>query len=98
MRVKIGQQLRFEATFKTAAGDLIDPDTVKFAIKDPDNNESIFVDGINVELVRESLGVYYCLRVMNKVGRWVSRFISVGVIVTASDDEVTIVTGTELSI
>jgi hypothetical protein len=55
----VGDLIRCLATFTNYQKDLVDPTTVTFKMRLPDSSFVTYVYGSNVELVKQSTGVYY---------------------------------------
>jgi len=55
----IGDRRRLVVTFRDEDGSLADPTAVTFAIREPDDLVTTYVYGTDVELVRDSVGVYH---------------------------------------
>lgn len=55
----IGDRRRLSATFRDEDSTLVDPTTVTFSLRDPDDFVISYVYGEDSELVRDSTGVYH---------------------------------------
>lgn len=51
--------VRIYATIKSISGVLIDPTTLNFTITEPTGSSFTYVYGVDSEVARESLGVFY---------------------------------------
>jgi hypothetical protein len=59
MTILVGNVVRTYATFKDENNDVQDPTHVQVRVKDPSGTVTTYVYGTNVEVVRQSKGVYY---------------------------------------
>lgn len=75
--IYVGSRPQFKAEF-TVSGIRTDPTVVTFKIEDPSGNETAYVYGVNVELVKESTGVYYVYYAIDEAGEWIVRFNGTG--------------------
>jgi uncharacterized protein YfaS (alpha-2-macroglobulin family) len=73
----LGDAVTCEAVFKKNGVEL-DPTTVTFKVENPSGVQTIYVYGTNVELIRDSTGVYHVDVNANTVGTWLYRFESTG--------------------
>lgn len=55
----VGDLARLDAEFSDLAGAPIDPTTVTFKIKEPDNTVTTYVFGTDAELVKDATGLYH---------------------------------------
>ena len=91
MSVLVGNLVKIHATFKDESGDVQDPATVQVAVKQPDTTITVYVYGVNPEVVRESQGVYYILiDTTNKTGTWQFIWNSSGTLQAAGQTEFTV--------
>lgn len=86
MEFPIGSELRFEASFKNASKVLADPIIVTIRLKPTTGTEVLFTYGIDVELVRTGVGLYYLLYTPTVVGLWKARWKGSGTVQAASPD------------
>jgi len=56
--IVLGTAPRLRATFRNADGDLFDPSVVRFKVKGPDATIETFVYGVDLDVVRLSVGAY----------------------------------------
>lgn len=86
MSYSIGTKIRFTATFRIEATQaLVDPTTVTFRFRNPSGTETSYVYGVNVELVRDSLGVFHVDLTPNASGSWYRRWIGTGAAAVAKE-------------
>jgi hypothetical protein len=57
----VGAVVTLSASFKDLAGDLTDPDAVTFKILEPDDAATVteYTFGVDVELVKDDVGLYH---------------------------------------
>lgn len=73
---QIGQVARLVAVFRNSAGAFADPVTsVKFIVKDPNGTESVYVYGVDDEVVKDSTGNYHLDLLLTAHGEWFYRFL-----------------------
>jgi len=63
----------FVGTFADA-GVASDPDTVKFGIKDPAGNTTVYEYGVDDELTKTGTGIYTISILLNQSGTWYWRW------------------------
>ena len=61
MGYDVADKPKLQGTFRNAAGTLADPDTVTLRIKYPDASTTTHVYGVDANVIRDSVGVYYYL-------------------------------------
>ena len=66
------------ATFRNAAGQLVDPATVTCEYKKPDGTVTTLVYGQDAAVVKDSTGVYHADLNANVSGTWYYRWSSTG--------------------
>lgn len=76
----VGAIPRLKATFTDLNGDLADPTVIVFHILEPDTGATVtqYTFGVNVELVRDSEGVYYVDWIIEHAGEHCYRFVGTG--------------------
>lgn len=74
-----GDVVVLSASFKDRNDNPIDPGVVTFKIKDPAEDETTFVFGVDSELVKDSVGNYHVDVPVNLDGYWRYKFQSTGV-------------------
>jgi hypothetical protein len=89
-----GALLRVTCTF-SVAGVLTDPTTVTAVVRSPVGTTTTYLFGIDVELVKDSTGVYHVDIDANAGGRWIYRFAGTGT-AQAADDEIFLVEDSEV--
>jgi hypothetical protein len=85
MSYAIGQQARVSAEFRDPANVLTDPTTVKLKVRAPTGPEQTFVFGSS-SIVRDSLGKYHYDLALTSGGDWIVKWVSRGVLTTASPE------------
>jgi hypothetical protein len=86
----VGEQVRCTGTFTNAAGTNVDPTIVFFQIRDPTNTVSTVTEyqyGVDPEVVRSAVGVYYIDVDGDKPGHWYYRPYSTGSGAAAKEGE-----------
>lgn len=73
----LGGAVTCEAKFKKT-GVLLDPTTVTFKVKNPLGVETTYVYNTDVQLIKDSTGIYHIDINANLVGTWFYRFESTG--------------------
>lgn len=73
-----GDLVRVTGTFKNAAGELLDPGTVRFKFKDPTGLVTTFTYLTDGQLVRDSLGTFHVDIDANSSGDFFYRWESLG--------------------
>jgi len=68
---------RFSATFEVD-GVATDPSTTTFRTKSPDGTVTSYVEGTDVELVRDSAGVFHLDLLLGAAGWWTVRWEGTG--------------------
>ena len=67
--------VRCQAEFRTVnTNELVDPDTVIFKFKDPNGTIITYTYGVDSELVKDSVGIYYVDIDIDSDGIWFYRF------------------------
>lgn len=79
----IGDRVRCTGTFVNQAGEPADPTTITAKVLDPLGNEATFS---GVDVIRESLGVFYVDIDVDLTGLWAYRFQGTGAMVTADEE------------
>lgn len=69
-----GQGIRCSVTFRDIDGNYVDPTTVRFRFRRPDGAVTVYVYGVDVQVVRDSVGHYHCDIVLDVQGDWVYRW------------------------
>lgn len=87
-----GQVLRVSVEFRDNAGDLADPTTIEFSWKVDFEDSAEYVYGEDVELVRDSLGVYYVDLTLAISGTYAYQFMAGGLIENAIEDSFLVIT------
>ena len=71
MSVLVGNLVKVRATFKDENNQKQDPATVKVHVKDPDATITTYTYGTDVQVVRESKGIYYIeIDTTDRLGEW----------------------------
>ena len=84
-----GQAIKCTAEFKDGdTGAYIDPTTVMFRELDPSGNAADHVYGVDVNVVKESVGNYYYILTLDEAGTWHYRWVCTGTYVGAEDNVV----------
>ena len=74
-RYALGQPVRIEATFRNSAGQLVDPEAVIFATKDPAGDvTTLSGEGVT----KDSVGAYHVDVVPDAAGEWHYRALGSG--------------------
>lgn len=87
-----GQILRIGVEFRDNAGDLEDPTTLVFSYRVDQGTITKFTYGEDVELVRDSLGVFYIDVSLSTSGTYAYSFMAGGVIENAIEDSFKVLT------
>lgn len=74
----LGTAVKCDGNFTDLAGVLIDPDVVRFRLRAPDGTLTTYVYGDDVEVVRETSGVYHVWVPTLQSGDYCYRFESEG--------------------
>lgn len=86
----IGEQIRVTGTFQDVDGVNADPAAVFFTIRDPDSTISTHITyeyGVDPELVKSAVGVYYVDIDGDEAGHWYTRMYSTGSGAAAEEGE-----------
>ncbi len=84
----VGDQVRATGKFTIqASGVLTDPDTVTVKYKNPAGTTTTKVHGVDNEVVKSAVGIYYIDIDANDKGRWQVRWISTGAGAAAEPDQ-----------
>lgn len=86
MRVPVGNEVKFRVTFKNAAGVVADPTAVTFKIKPPTGALVTKVYGVDVDLVKEAVGIYSITYLLSEALTWRARFEGTGSVRATSAD------------
>lgn len=81
----IGDKRRLTMTFRDVAGDLTDPTTITFLMKEPDGTKTTYISGVNAEMVSVSTGVWRVDWVIEQEGVHNFEFKGTGTVVTAEE-------------
>jgi hypothetical protein len=73
----LGTLVTVAAFFRDTSNELIDPAVVNFRFRDPTQQETTYVYGVNAELVKDAVGKYH-VDIDAIYGRWQYRFYSTG--------------------
>lgn len=73
-----GDEVRFKGTFTDADGAVQDPSTVYFQILNPSETTTSYQYTVDVEVKRESEGIYYIDLPLTTEGWWYYRWYSTG--------------------
>ena len=74
-----GQQIKCTGEFQdVATGAYVDPTTVTFRVKDPSNNLSAHVYGVDVNVLRTAAGKYRYDLLLDEAGDWWLRWEGTG--------------------
>lgn len=79
--------VRVPVTFRNAAETPTDPTTVTFYFKTPAGEETSYVYGTDVELVRDSAGVFHVDVLADEPGMWVWRWKGTGLVAQADEGQ-----------
>lgn len=93
MSYTVGATVRVTGTFRNKLGALADPTTVTFKYRKPGASAiTTLVYSTDVEVVRDSLGVYHCdiASAAGEHGAWAFRWESTGDPATADEDSFTV--------
>ncbi len=82
----VGQILRVTVEFRDNAGDLADPTTLIFSHRVDQEDIETLTYGVDVELVKDSLGVYYTDLELVTAGTYAYRFLGGGAIENSVED------------
>lgn len=78
----LGDGFRLQATF-TVNGVNTDPSTVVFSLKDPDDIITSYTFGVNAQVVKSAVGVYYMDVTVSKPLTWWYRIVGTGACIAA---------------
>lgn len=86
-----GQMIRCSVVYKdNATGAYVDPTTVTFRELDPSNNVISHVYGVDVNVIRDSLGHYHYDLLLDEDGTWHYRWECGGTYVGAAEARVNV--------
>lgn len=75
----IGNAVRSTIKFKSvASGSYVDPTTVTAKVKNPGGTISTYIYGVNPELQKSSVGVYFLIIDCDQAGAWKYRWEATG--------------------
>jgi len=74
----IDQVVKCRGTFTDEDGVAVDPDAVLFQLRTPPGVYTTYTYGVDAELVKEGVGIYYVVVDADEVGAWLVRFYSTG--------------------
>lgn len=77
--MNVGQAFTHRAEFRDVDGALVDPASVTWTGRDPSDVDTVYVYGTDVELVKDSTGLYHVNGVLSAAGRWYFKFDGSGV-------------------
>lgn len=79
-QVQIGNKVRVTGTFTNAIDNYspLDPGSTKVDIENPSGVEVSYQFGVDPEIVRTGIGVYYIEYTLDEVGMWYFRWYSFG--------------------
>lgn len=83
----VGDRMQVPTTFTNAAGAVADPTTVTFRFDSPSKANTVYVYGVDGQLVRDSTGVYHVNIDPDEAGLWSWRFEGTGAIVAANQGQ-----------
>jgi len=81
----IGDSLRIQASFYNASTVLTDPTAVSVRIKTGDRTTTTYVYGVDAEVIKSAVGVYYIDVTVDSSGTWRFRWTGTGAIVQAEE-------------
>jgi hypothetical protein len=90
MNFTLGELVRVEAEFKNSSGVVADPTAVLFKYKKPDNTIIQLTYGVDVALVKDSVGNYHVDIDANQHNIWKWKFYSTGTVQAAKIGEFTV--------
>lgn len=70
----VGDLIRCATIFTNSAGTVLDPDVIKFQVRDPSGNLTNFTYLTDAELVKDSTGTYHADVAIDEKGDWWYRF------------------------
>lgn len=74
----VGDQIRITATFTDIDGAAVDPATLQFKFKTPGSAITTYVYGVDAQIVKSGVGVYYVDVPIDASGTWSYRFAGTG--------------------
>ena len=100
MRILPGATVEARAEFRTLAGALYDPDTVRLRLKPPAANAAVIVHvyGVYARLYRVSLGIFRAEFEAGTTGTWTARWEGVAGTLTAVDESSYVVERTQFPV
>lgn len=91
MSVLVGNVVKVKATFKDETNVKGDPAVVAVSVQEPDATITTYVYGTDVEVVRESVGVYYIeLDTTDQTGDWEAIWHSTGTLQAVGQTKFTV--------
>ena len=75
---QVGDDVKCTAEFQTADDAAVDPDTVRFKVKNPSGTVTTLAYGTDAAVIRDSTGNYHVIVDANQAGTWHYRFWSTG--------------------
>lgn len=75
---KLGSRRTLQVTVRDEHGELIDPAELTFTMTTPDAQVTTYLYGTDIQVVRDSLGVYSVSWLCNKLGRHSAEFVAAG--------------------
>ncbi len=85
-----GNTRRLRATFLDLDGHVFDGSTVKFTVLNGRGQRRIYTYNVNLEVVREGVGIYYIDIVLNVPGTWRYYWNSEGNIAAAGENFISV--------
>lgn len=73
-----GDKVRVTGTFTDSAGTAVDPDVVRFVVRNPRGVETTYLYGTDAALVKSATGIYYVDVSADVEGKWYYRYYSTG--------------------
>lgn len=86
----VGDSVRCTAKFRDENNQLADPSVVIFRYRNPAGNITSYTFGVDVQLQRHSIGVYYIDVDIDSAGSWFYRFEATGTVKAASESKFTV--------
>jgi hypothetical protein len=83
-----GQVKRLKASFRDAAGNLVDPTAVVLRVKTPASVTTEYLYQQDEALKKQSAGIYYLDLLLNVPGMWVYRWVSTGTAAAANQGKI----------
>lgn len=84
----IGDLRTLSVAFTDSNGAAFDPDTVTFKMTEPDGTTTSYVEGVDGEAVKDSVGNYHVDWTLAQAGRHHIRWEGTGALATAEPDEI----------